>query len=201
MADPIKRLVQCLSRLPSVGEKTATRLAFHLIRGPENHARELAQALLDVVETITLCSQCMNLTQVDPCQRCADARRDESVVCVVATPSDLVAVDRAGEFRGHYHVLHGLLSPLEGIGPSDLHIAELVRRLAPTDDSESTIREVIVATSASVEGEATAIYLARVINPLGVKVTRIASGIPVGGELEYADRATIARAMAGRAPI
>ena len=200
MADPIKRLVQCLSRLPSVGEKTATRLAFHLIRGPKSHARELDQALLDVVETITLCSQCMNLTQVDPCQRCGDARRDESVVCVVATPSDLVAVDRAGEFRGHYHVLHGLLSPLEGIGPSDLHIAELVRRLTPSD-GESPIEEVIVATSASVEGEATAIYLARVINPLGVKVTRIASGIPVGGELEYADRATIARALAGRAPI
>lgn len=201
MADPIKRLVQCLSRLPGVGEKTATRLAFHLIRGPDSHARELASALLDVVETIKLCSSCMNLTQVNPCERCADTRRDKSVICVIATPSDLVAIDRAGEFRGHYHVLHGLLSPLEGIGPEDLRVAELVRRLATGDDGEPTVTEVIVATSASVEGEATAMYLARVIKPLGVKVTRIASGIPVGGELEYSDQATIARALAGRSPI
>lgn len=201
MADPIKRLVQCLSRLPGVGEKTATRLAFHIIRGPETHARELAQALLDVVDEIGLCSSCMNLTQSNPCERCSDTRRDPALVCVVASPSDLVAIDRAGEFRGQYHVLHGLLSPLEGIGPDDLRVAELVRRLRPDDDGEPTVREVIVATSASVEGEATAMYLARVIKPLGVTVSRIASGIPVGGELEYSDQATIARALAGRAPI
>ena len=201
MADPIKRLVQCLSRLPGVGEKTATRLAFHLVRGPETHARELAAALLDVVDTIRLCSRCMNLTQSDPCERCADARRDPSVVCVVANPSDLVAIDRAGEFRGQYHVLHGLLSPLEGIGPDDLRIAELVRRLGVSSEGDPEVVEVIVATSANVEGEATAMYLARVIKPLGVAVTRIASGIPVGGELEYSDQATIARALAGRAPI
>ncbi len=201
MADPIKRLVQCLARLPGVGEKTATRLAFHLINGPDSHAKELAAALLEVVEHIDLCSTCMNLTQSDPCERCADTRCDDAIVCVVASPSDLVAIDRAGEFRGRFHVLHGLLSPLEGIGPEDLRITELVRRLGTNENGEPLVREVIVATSASVEGEATAMYLARVIKPLGVSVTRIASGIPVGGELEYSDQATIARAIAGRLPI
>lgn len=201
MADPIKRLVQCLGRLPGIGEKTATRLAFHLINGPEAHARELATALVDVVERIQLCSTCMTLTESDPCDRCADPRRDTHIICAVASPSDLVAIDRAGEFRGRYHVLHGLLSPLEGVGPEDLRIAELVRRLRTDESGEPEVREVIVATSASVEGEATAMYLARVIKPLGVEVTRIASGIPVGGELEYSDQATIARALAGRSPL
>jgi recombination protein RecR len=201
VGDPIKRLVQCLSRLPGVGEKTATRLAFHLVRGPETHTRELAAALLDVVEKIRLCSVCMNLTEDDPCSLCADPRREARTLCVVATPSDLVAIDRAGEFRGRYHVLHGLLSPLEGIGPEDLRIAELVRRLAPDESGQPVVAEVIVATSASVEGEATAMYLARMLKPLGVTVSRIASGIPVGGELEYSDQATIARALAGRSPL
>ena len=198
MADPIKRLVQCLSRLPGIGEKTATRLAFHLVRGPDTDARELSRALLEVVEKIRLCSVCLNLTQADPCETCADQRRDASLICVVASPSDVVAIDRAGEFRGCFHVLHGLLSPLDGIGPDDLRIAELVRRLKLGSDGEPLVQEVIVATNASVEGEATAMYVARVVKPLGVKVTRIASGIPVGGELEYTDQATIARAMAGR---
>jgi recombination protein RecR len=197
VADPIKRLVQRLARLPGIGEKTATRLAFHLIRGPKVHVRELADALVDVVEKIRLCSVCANVTELDPCERCGDARRDSSTICVVATPSEVVAIDAAGEFRGRYHVLHGLLSPLEGIGPEDLRIAELLRRL----DSPDRVGEVIVATSASVEGEATAMYLARMIKPLGIEVTRIASGIPVGGELEYSDQATIARALAGRAPM
>ena len=201
MADPIKRLVQCLSRLPGIGEKTAQRLAFHLINGPESHARELAAALVDVVERIRLCSVCMTLTEEDPCELCADPRRDPQVICAVASPSDLLAIDRGGEFRGRYHVLHGLLSPLEGIGPEDLRIAELVKRLRTDSGGEPEVREVIVATNASVEGEATAMYLARVIKPLGVSVTRIASGIPVGGELEYSDRATIARALAGRSPL
>lgn len=201
MADPIQRLVQRLARLPGIGEKTATRLAFHLVRAPETHVRELAAALLEVVDKIHLCSVCMDLTEDDPCARCADARRDPALLCVVSTPSDLVAIDRAGGFRGRYHVLHGLLSPLEGIGPEDLRIAELVRRLGPGEGAEPAVEEVIVATNASVEGEATAMYLARVIKPLGVAVTRIASGIPVGGELEYSDQATIARALAGRAPL
>lgn len=199
MADPIRRLVSHLSRLPGVGEKTATRLAFHLIRGPRQNARELAEAILEVVDRIQLCEQCMDLTESAKCERCADTRRDASLVCVVASPSDVVAIDRGGAFSGRYHVLHGLLSPLEGIGPEDLRIAELIRRLGPSD--EGAVREVILATSANVEGEATAMYLARVIKPLGVTVSRIASGIPVGGELEYSDQATIARAMRGRSPV
>ena len=199
MADPLQRLVQRLARLPGIGEKTATRLAFHIVRGPAAHARELAEALLEVTDKIQLCSVCMNLTELDPCERCGDGRRDSSIVCVVATPSDLAAIDRAGQFRGRYHVLHGLLSPLEGVGPDDLRISELVRRLG--DGGAGGVAEVIVATNASVEGETTAMYLARIIKPLGVVVSRIASGIPVGGELEYSDQATIGRALAGRAPL
>lgn len=197
MSDPIKRLVHRLARLPGIGEKTATRLAFHLVRGPKEHVRELAAALMEVTDKIGLCSQCMNLTECDPCDRCSDSRRDPTTVCVVASPSDVVAIDRAGEYRGQFHVLHGVLSPLDGIGPDDLHIAELMRRLG----GESAPSEVIVATAANVEGEATAMYLAKLIKPLGISVSRIASGIPVGGELEYTDQATIARALAGRLPI
>jgi recombination protein RecR len=195
MADPIRKLVQELARLPGIGEKSATRLAFHLVRGNRQQVRDLAQALLDVTDRIRLCSVCMNMTEVDPCGLCTDVRREAEKICVVASPSDLVAIDRGGHFRGRYHVLHGLLSPLEGIGPDDLRIAELVRRLG------ADVREVIVATSPNVDGEATAMYLARVIKQLqipGVRVSRIAIGMPVGGELEYSDQATIARALAGR---
>ena len=194
-ADPIRRLVQELSRLPGIGEKTATRLAFHLVRGNRQQVLDLAQALVDVTDKIRLCSVCMNMTEQDPCALCSDPRREAETICVVATPSDVIAIDRGGHFRGRYHVLHGLLSPLEGIGPDDIRVAELVRRL------DGTVREVIIATSPSVDGEATAMYVARVIKPLGVKVSRIATGLPVGGELEYSDQATIARALAGRAPL
>jgi recombination protein RecR len=193
MSDPIRRLVQSLARLPGVGEKTATRLAFHLVRAPRQQTRDLAQALLDLADRIRLCSVCANVTEDDPCAICSDSRREPDVLCVVATPADLVAIDRGGTFRGRYHVLHGLLSPLEGIGPEDLRIAELIRRLG------ADVREVILATAASVEGEATAMYLARLVKPLGITVSRIATGLPVGGELEYSDQATIARALAGRA--
>jgi recombination protein RecR len=192
-ADPIRRLVQELSRLPGIGEKTATRLAFHLVRGNRQQVLDLAQALVDVTDKIRLCSVCMNMTEADPCTLCGDPRREPDTICVVATPSDLIAIDRGGHFRGRYHVLHGLLSPLEGIGPDDIRVAELVRRL------DGSVREVIIATSPSVDGESTAMYVARVIKPLGVKVSRIATGLPVGGELEYSDQATIARALAGRA--
>ena len=198
MADPIRRLVQELARLPGIGEKTATRMAFHLIRGNRQQVRDLAQALLDVTDKIRLCSTCMNMTESDPCGMCTDSRREPELICVVATPSDLIAIDRGGHFRGRYHVLHGLLSPLEGIGPDDLRIAELIRRLGTTPGAGG-VREVIIATSPSVDGEATAMYLARTLKPLGVAVSRIATGLPVGGELEYSDQATIARAMAGRA--
>ena len=197
-ADPIRRLVQELSRLPGIGEKTATRLAFHLVRGNRQQVLDLAQALVDVTDKIRLCSVCMNMTEQDPCTLCSDPRRDSDMICVVATPSDLIAIDRGGHFRGRFHVLHGLLSPLEGIGPDDIRVAELVRRLGGTSES-GPVREVIIATSPSVDGEATAMYVARVIKPLGVKVSRIATGLPVGGELEYSDQATIARALAGRA--
>ena len=193
MADPIRRLVAELARLPGIGEKTATRLAFHLIRTNRQQTQDLAQALIDCTDKIRLCSICMTMTESDPCAMCTDPRREADVICVVATPSDVIAIDRGGHFRGRYHVLHGLLSPLEGIGPDDLRIAELVRRLA------DPVREIIIATSPSVDGEATAMYIARTIKPLGVAVSRIATGLPVGGELEYSDQATIARAMAGRA--
>jgi recombination protein RecR len=201
VSDPIQRLVRELARLPGAGERTATRLAFHLVRRPESQVRELAAALLDVVEKIHLCSVCANLTERDPCSMCTDARRDPAMLCVVATPAELLAIDRAGHYSGRYHVLHGLLSPLDGVGPEDLRIAELMRRLEPSGEDTARVQEVIVATSAGVEGEATALYLARLIKPLGVAVTRIASGIPVGGELEYSDQATIARALAGRSPL
>ncbi len=191
--DPIRKLVQELSRLPGIGEKTATRLAFYLIRGSRQYVVDLAQALIDVTDKIRLCSICMNMTESDPCAMCSDVQRDADVICVVATPSDVIAVDRGGHFRGRYHVLHGLLSPLEGIGPDDIRVAELIRRLT------GAVREVILATSPNVDGEATAMYIARALKPLGVTVSRIATGLPVGGELEYSDRATIARALAGRA--
>jgi recombination protein RecR len=193
--DPIRKLVQELARLPGIGEKSATRLAFHLLRAPKFQTRELAQALIDVTEKIQLCSICTNMTQSDPCNMCSDVRRAANIICVVSSPPDIVAIDRGGHFRGHYHVLHGVLSPLEGIGPDDLRISELIKRLG----GDPPVDEVIVATSPSVEGEATAMYLARLIKPLGVKVSRIATGLPVGGELEYTDQATIARAISGRA--
>jgi recombination protein RecR len=191
--DPIQRLVRELARLPGIGEKTATRLAFHILRSPGELAHGLAQALVDVKERVRLCSRCMNLTEVDPCAMCADARRDDRLLCVVASPPDLAAIERTGGYRGRYHVLHGLLSPLEGVGPDDLRIRELLQRLATPG-----VEEVILATSANVEGEATALYLAKILRPLGVHTTRIASGLQVGGELEYADSMTIARALDAR---
>jgi recombination protein RecR len=197
MSDPIKRLVQHLARLPGVGEKTATRLAFHLVRSPKEHVRDLAETLVEVVERVRLCSLCANITEQDPCGFCSDSRRDPTSICVVVGPADVVAIDRGGHYRGRYHVLHGLLSPLEGIGPDDLRIEELLGRL----EQDPPVEEVIIATPASVEGEATAMYLAKLIKPLNVKVSRIASGIPVGGELEYSDQATIARAIDGRSPM
>ena len=191
--DPISRLIRELAKLPGIGEKTASRLAFHILRAPGEYARDLAQALVEVKEKIRLCSTCMNLTEKDPCTLCSDARRDPSLVAVVATPPDLYAIERTGGFRGRYHVLHGVLSPLEGIGPDDLRIKELLVRVARGD-----LKEVILATSPNVEGEATALYLSKVLRPLGIKVTRIASGLAVGGELEYADGVTITRALEAR---
>jgi recombination protein RecR len=192
-ASPIARLIQQLAKLPGVGEKTAARLAFHILRASPEDAAALAAAIGEVRQKIRFCSVCCDLTEADPCAICRDARRDGAIVCVVAQPQDLIAIERAGGYRGRYHVLHGLLSPLDGIGPDDLRVAELVRRCA-----DGTIGEAILATSTSVEGEATAVYLAKLLRPLGVRTTRIATGVPMGGELEYADQATLARAIDGR---
>jgi recombination protein RecR len=191
-AGPIARLVQQLGKLPGIGEKTAARLAFHILRAPGQDAAALAAAITDVKQKIRFCGMCCDLTDRDPCAICADARRDAALVCVVAQPQDVVAVERASGFRGRYHVLHGLLSPLDGIGPDDLRVAELVRRCG------EGISEVILATNPSIEGEATAVYIAKLVRPLGVKATRIATGVPMGGELEYADQVTLARAIDGR---
>jgi recombination protein RecR len=192
-SDPIQRLILRLARLPGIGEKTATRLAFHILRAPDAHARELATAILEVRDKIRLCSVCCNLTEKDPCALCADARRDAATICVVAQPTDLLAIERGGQYRGRYHVLHGVLAPLDGVGPDDLRIGDLMGRVAGGE-----VKEVILATSPNVEGEATAMYLARLVKPLGVKVTRIASGVPIGGELEYVDQVTLTRALEGR---
>jgi len=193
VADPIARLVKELAKLPGIGEKTAQRLAFHILKAGPAYASDLAGAIAGVVRDVRLCSTCQTLTDKDPCGVCADARRDSSIICVVEGVPDLLAIERTHEFRGRYHVLHGALSPLDGIGPSDLKIRELILRLErePAD-------EIVVATNPDVEGEATALYLTKLLKPLGVKVTRIAQGIPMGGDLEYADQVTLARALAGR---
>lgn len=193
VADPIARLVKELAKLPGIGEKTAQRLAFHILKAGPAYASELAGAIAGVVRDVRLCSSCQTLTDKDPCSVCADPRRDPRIICVVEGVPDLLAVERTHEFRGRYHVLHGALSPLDGIGPSDLKIRELLLRLErePAD-------EIVVATNPDVEGEATALYLTKLLKPLGVKVTRIAQGIPMGGDLEYADQVTLARALAGR---
>jgi recombination protein RecR len=194
-ASPIARLVQQLAKLPGIGEKTAARLAFHILRAAPEDAAALAAAIIDVKQKIRFCGVCCDLTEADPCAVCADARRDAGLVCVVAQPQDVVAVERTGGYRGRYHVLHGLLSPLDGIGPEDLRVSELVRRCA---DAAAPITEVILATSSTVEGEATAVYLAKLLRPLGVRASRIATGVPIGGELEYADQLTLVRAIDGR---
>jgi recombination protein RecR len=193
VADPIARLVKELAKLPGIGEKTAQRLAFHILKAGPAYASELAGAIAGVVRDVRLCSTCQTLTDKDPCGVCADPRRDPRIICVVEGVPDLLAVERTHEFRGQYHVLHGALSPLDGIGPSDLKIRELLLRLErePAD-------EIVVATNPDIEGEATALYLTKLLKPLGVKVTRIAQGIPMGGDLEYADQVTLARALAGR---
>lgn len=190
---PIDRLVHELAKLPGIGERTATRLAFFILRQPGEYARALSQAVVDVKERVRLCSECMDLTETDPCSTCRDQRREADVICVVEEPSDVLAVERTRAFRGRYHILHGSLSPLDGVGPDDLKIAELLRRL-----EGGNIREVIVATNANVEGEATALYLSRLIKPTGIKLTRLASGMPVGGNLEYIDASTLSRAFEER---
>ncbi len=193
---PIQRLVAELEKLPGIGEKSALRFAFHILRAEKGYAAALAAAITGVVEKVRLCSACCSLTEDDPCAICRDPRRDPALVCVVEGVADLLAVERTREFRGRYHVLHGALSPLEGVGPEQLRVKELLARVS--GEGEPRVAEIILATNPDIEGEATALYLARLLRPLGVKITRIAQGVPMGGDLEYADQATLARALAGR---
>ncbi len=193
LPEPLERLVQELSRLPGVGPKTAQRLAFHLLRADRQRAESLAQAIADVKARIGYCERCYNIAEGSLCAICASTRRDASVICVVESALDVLAVERTAEFNGLYFVLHGVISPIDGIGPDQLHVSQLLERAR-----EEGVDEVIVATDADIEGEATAVYLQRALAPLGIKVTRPAHGLPVGGDLEYADELTLARAMAGR---
>ncbi len=192
---PIDHLIEALTRLPGIGKKTASRLAFHVLRSSSSEAQELARAILDVKEKIRLCSTCFNLTDEDPCRICRDERR-AGTLCVVEGPNDLIAIENTGVFEGRYHVLHGTISPLEGIGPDHLKMKELLERLR-----KEKISEVILASNPTVEGGATALYLIDLIKPLGIKVTRIAYGIPMGSEIEYSDGMTLSKALEGRREI
>lgn len=187
------RLITELSRLPGIGGKTAQRLAFHILSMEEKEAMALSDAIADAKKSMTYCSVCGNLTDADPCAICSDPARDSSMICVVETPKDVVAMERIKEYGGLYHVLHGAISPMEGIGPEDINLKQLIIRLQQND-----VQEVILATNPNIEGEATAMYIARLIKPSGIKVSRIAHGIPVGGDLEYADEVTLLKAVEGR---
>jgi recombination protein RecR len=189
------RLVKELSRLPGIGEKTASRLAFNLLNRPRDEVIALAEALLEMKERVGLCAECFGLSDSTKCRICDDPQREHDLICVVEGPADLMAIERARTFGGVYHVLHGAIAPLDGIGPDDIKIGELLTRLR---DSGSPVTEVIIATNATVEGEATALYLAKMLKPIGVKATRLARGLPAGGDLEYSDSATLSSALSGR---
>jgi len=194
--DPIQRLVTAFHRLPGVGPKSAQRLAYHILGSSAEEAADLAEALLDVKRRIRFCSVCINITESDPCRICTDDRRDHTTLCVVEQPLDMLAIERSGGFRGLYHVLHGVLNPMDGVGPEHIHVRELVLRLQAGE-----VREVIMATNPSLEGEATAMYIQRLIGPAGIRVTRLARGLPSGADLEYTDDVTLARAIEGRQEI
>lgn len=192
-AVPVARLIEAFHRLPGIGPKSAQRLTYHLLRAPEEQARALAQAMIELKEKIILCSICQNVTEADPCGICADPQREQTSICVVEEPLDILALERAGGHRGLYHVLHGVISPMEGIGPDDLKLKQLVARL-----QNGAVDEVIMATNPNLEGEATAMYVSRLLAPAGVRVTRLARGLPTGADLEYADDVTLARAIENR---
>ena len=196
-APSIGRLITELAKLPGIGGKSAQRLAFHLLSQPEDQVSALANAILDARKTIRLCSGCCNLTDQDPCEICASPARDHTTICVVENPRDVASIERMHEYKGLYHVLHGAISPMQGVGPDQIRLRELLARLRQDD----SVHEVILATNPTVEGEATALYLARLLKPAGILTTRIAHGIPMGGDLEYADEVTLARAMEGRREI
>ena len=191
--EPIARMVNQLSRLPGIGQKTAQRLAYHIIAMPEEQVRELAVAIFNGKKQVHFCSVCGNYTDQDPCRLCADPNRDNGLLCVVKDPRDVAAMERMRDYHGRYHVLHGVISPMEGVGPDDIRIKELMGRLASGE-----VSEVILATNPDIEGEATAAYISRLIKPMGIKVTRIAHGVPVGGDLEYTDEVTLSKAFEGR---
>jgi recombination protein RecR len=191
--EPVARLIEALQRLPGIGPKTAQRLAFFLLKRPTEEVTALAESLTQLKALIVHCRVCFNVTQEDPCRICRDPARDASALCVVEEPNDLLAIERTGEFRGRYHVLLGALSPLDGIGPEDLKVRELLSRL-----EQDRVEEIILATNPSVEGEATALYLGKLLKPFAARITRIARGLPVGGDLEYADEVTLSRALEGR---
>ena len=192
-AATVVRLIEEFYKLPGIGPKSAQRLAYYLLRMPASEAQALAAAILEVKEKITFCSVCQNVTEVDPCRICSSGQRDRSIICVVEEPLDILAIERTLTYRGLYHVLHGAISPMDGIGPEDLKIEELLHRLRSNE-----VREVILASNPNLEGEATAMYLGRLLRPLGLKVTRLARGLPMGGDLEYADDVTLTRALEGR---
>ena len=194
---PLNKLINELSKLPGIGGKTAQRLAFHILALEESEATALANSIVNAKRSLHYCSVCGNLTDTDPCEICSDESRDRTKVCVVETPQDVIAMERIREFKGLYHVLHGAISPVEGIGPNDINLKSLITRLQQHDE----IDEIIVATNPNIEGEATAMYIARLLKTSGIKVTRIAHGIPVGGDLEYADEVTLLKAMEGRREI
>ncbi|MDI6617145.1 MAG: recombination mediator RecR [Clostridiales bacterium] len=193
---PVAKLIEEFSKLPGIGSKTAQRLAFFVLNMPEGEVKGLSSAIIEAKQKIRYCSVCGNLTDIDPCIICRNTSRDKSLICVVEEPRDVVAMEKTREFKGIYHVLHGAISPMEGIGPNDISIKELISRVNKGD-----VEEVIVATNPNVEGEATAMYIAKIIKPFGVKVTRIAHGVPVGGDIEYADEVTLTKALEGRTEI
>lgn len=195
LAEPVSNLIEAFTQLPGIGPKTATRLTYFLLRSDESVALRLARALEELKQRTLFCSVCFNIADQDPCSICANLQRDHGLICVVEEPLDVQAIERTREFNGVYHVLHGAISPVEGIGPEDLKIGELLHRI---QTNETPVRELLLATNPNLEGEATAMYIARLIKPLGVRVTRLARGLPVGGDLEYADEVTLGRALAGR---
>ena len=192
-AGPVAKLIDQFHKLPGIGPKTAQRLTYYLVRMPEEEAKELAEAIISVKDKISLCSKCFNITESDPCNICSDTRRDISSICVVEEAMDIVSLERTGSYNGLYHVLHGAISPMNGIGPDELKIQALLSRI-------DNVSEIILATNPNIEGEATAMYIHRLLNPFGISITRPARGLPVGGDLEYADEITLSRAMEGRQP-
>lgn len=193
VAEPVSRLIGELSKLPGIGPKSAARLAYHFLRSPEADARDLAEAIIAVKEKTVLCSSCQNVADTDPCAICSSEERDHSVICIVKEPLDIMALERTGKYHGQYHVLHGVLSPMDGIGPDDLKIKELLNRL-----KSGAVKEIILATNPNLEGEATAMYIQKLLSPQGIRLTRLARGLPMGSDLEYADEVTLTHALENR---